>query len=86
MPYESVLSSLCDVFSKVLNIEREQICAQTKLTGEVGANSLHMDSLEFVKVIIAIEDLFQIVVDFEVYFDTIADFAHYVSAEIDAIK
>lgn len=86
MTYENVLATICDIFAEVLNIEREEICAETKLTGEIGSNSLHMDSLEFVKVVIAIEDRFQIVVDFEEYFDTIADFADFVTAEVAASK
>lgn len=86
MTYDNILSMLFDIFATVLNIDRGQICAETKLTGEVGHNSLRMDSLEFVKVVIAIEDRFHIVVDFEEYFDTIADFAHYVTNEVGTIN
>ena len=86
MTYENILSILYEIFAEVLNIDQKQICAETKLSAEVGTNSLRMDSLEFVKVIIAIEDRFHIVVDFEVYFDTIAELAHFVTAAISANK
>ena len=86
MTYEAILENICEIVAEVVNVSVKTIDPSMKLTGDIGNNDLHMDSLEFVKIIIAIEDRFEITVDFEEYFETVSDFAVYVLKEVSDKK
>lgn len=81
MTYESAYKKIQKLIADILDIEEENVLRNSKLTGELGKESLHLNSFDYVRIIVAIEEQFEIVVDYEVFFETVNDMIEYVISQ-----
>lgn len=82
MTYKEVLSWLKEIFSEVLDVGMYEIHPGLKVTGEIGDMSVNINSFDYVRLIVEIEERFNIVIDFDVIFETVEDIIQYILAAI----
>lgn len=74
----NILERLEKVLISILNIEHIQIEKAMHIGNQLGENCLALSSLEYVQFILAIEEEFNVVIDYEVDMITIGNLVDYI--------
>lgn len=74
----NILERLEKVLISILNIEHIQIEKAMHIGNQLGENCLALSSLEYVQFILAIEEEFNVVIDYEVDMITIGNLIDYI--------
>lgn len=84
MTYESVCFNVCEIFAEILEVESNELYSNIRSAEDGGKLSSYVNSFDYVRVIVAVEERFKIIIDFDVYLDTIDDLVSYIIASVNA--
>lgn len=73
MNKEDIIFKIQNIIMEVTENDNLLIDANTILNGSIGENRLNISSIDFVEIIVKVEEQFNIVIDFDVPINTVQD-------------
>lgn len=78
MDFQNIKDQIIEIISNIINIEKNKIFPEMKLSWNTGEQCLDINSYDYVSIIVEIERQFHITVDYSAVFNTVEDIVLYV--------